>query len=135
MVFNWIQKFLWVFLLWWEGGGRESSFARSVISYHISILQIKAPKMVSLSNVWNANPTINNWNRQFSHHQSVAMCKMVQLCLPRCLWRERDQCSFEDCERSVLELVFCSWHLVSFDKNPLWCYFFSLIFRICSLYL
>jgi hypothetical protein len=44
------------------------------------------------------------WREQFGSPQSEAVWKMIPLCLMWCIWRERNDRSFEDSERTVAEL-------------------------------
>jgi hypothetical protein len=44
------------------------------------------------------------WKRVCGSHQGAAMWKMASSCLLGCLWMERNERSFEDCKRTVVEL-------------------------------
>jgi uncharacterized membrane protein YqjE len=56
--------------------------------------------------------------------QSIVVWKIVHFCLLWCLWRERNDRNFEDCERTLEELEsFFSHTLVSLVS----CIYFSLV--------
>jgi hypothetical protein len=51
------------------------------------------------------------WRRKTSNSQSEALWKIITLCLMWCIWRERNDQSFEDSKRTVHHLVLNEIHL------------------------
>ncbi len=44
------------------------------------------------------------WQGSFGRHRNFSISRVVPHCLMWCIWRERNGCSFEDCERSYVEI-------------------------------
>ena len=44
------------------------------------------------------------WQGNFGRHRNIDIWRAVRHCLMWCLWREYDARSFEDCERSTIEI-------------------------------
>ena len=44
------------------------------------------------------------WNGKFGKHRNMGDWRVVLHCLMWCLWRERNGCSFDDCEWNIVEL-------------------------------
>ena len=44
------------------------------------------------------------WQGSFGRHRNSSISRVVPHCLMWCIWRERNGCSFEDCERSYVEI-------------------------------
>ena len=42
------------------------------------------------------------WQGNFGRHRNLRVWRVVPHCLMWCLWQERNGCSFEDCEQSIV---------------------------------
>jgi hypothetical protein len=87
------------------------------------------------------------WRGQFGSLQSVPMWKMISSCLMWCIWRERNDQSFEDLERMGVELnafffnfhwmnAYDWFHISSFHDSLDFFFFFwwvvSLVYFLCT---
>ena len=76
------------------------------------------------------------WRRKTSNSQSEALWKIIMLCLMWCIWRERNDRSFEDSKRKVAKLKTLFFHtpfqwIAAYDYLHIYSFhdlFFSLFF-------